>query len=96
MQSMRKKRFNRPVVVQLGRIDRDRVVGTPAEAAELLLHQWRLPESPERLKAMEACLQVIKGEKPPRVARAAFIKAAVAARVFIGEGLQGAEPRGLQ
>jgi hypothetical protein len=36
---MRKKRFNKPVVVQLGRVDRDRVVGTPAEAAELLLHQ---------------------------------------------------------
>jgi hypothetical protein len=34
---------------------------------------------------MEACLQVIKGEKPPRVAREAFVKAAVAARVFVDE-----------
>ena len=85
MRTMRRKRFHRPVVVQLGRIDRDRVVATPAEAAEILLRQWRDGDSPERMRAMQACLEVIRGEKPPRVARSAFIEAARAARVFVGE-----------
>ncbi|RUV27619.1 MAG: DUF982 domain-containing protein [Mesorhizobium sp.] len=34
---------------------------------------------------MEACLGVIRGEKPPRVARQAFIVAAKDARILLGE-----------
>lgn len=85
MRDLRKLRFHRPVIVQLGRIDRDRVVETPKDAAEILLHQWRQADSPEYKEALEACLQVALGEKPARTARAAFIRAAKAARVYVGE-----------
>jgi hypothetical protein len=78
-------KFHKPVVVQPGRIDRDRVVITLADAAEILLRDWPIAESKKRTAAMQACLQVIRGEKPPRVARQAFIAAAKDARIFLGE-----------
>ncbi len=81
----RYRKFNRPVVVQPGRIDRDRVVTNVREAAQILLRDWPQPESEKRFAAMQACLAVIKGELPPRVARQAFIDAAKDARIFLGE-----------
>lgn len=78
-------KFHKPVVVQPRRIDRDRVVITLADAAEILLRDWPIAESKKRTAAMQACLQVIRGEKPPRVARQAFIAAAKDARIFLGE-----------
>ena len=78
-------RFHRPVVVQPGRIDRDRVVVTIADAATVLLRDWPRQNGEKRIVAMQACLQVIRGEKPPRVARQAFIEAAKDARIFLGE-----------
>jgi hypothetical protein len=82
---MRRKKFHKPVVIQPGRIDRDRVVMTPAEAADILLHGWPNVESEARNVAMKACLDVLKGAKPPRVARDAFIAAAKDVRIFLGE-----------
>jgi ribosomal 50S subunit-associated protein YjgA (DUF615 family) len=88
MQTHRRQlRFHLPVVVQPRRIDRDRVVTTPAEAAEMLLRQWPDGEFSKRVKAMQACLKVIRGEKPPHIARTAFIAAAKEARIFIAEGV---------
>jgi hypothetical protein len=84
---MRKKKFHKPVVIQPGRIDRDRVVSTPAEAAKILLHNWPDPERQSRLVAMKACLDVLKGTQPPRVARNAFITAAKDVRIFLGESI---------
>ena len=81
----RQLRFHLPVVVQPGRIDRDRVVTTPAEAAEILLKQWPDGSFSKRVKAMQACLKVIRGEKPPHTARAAFIAAAKEARIFVAD-----------
>ena len=82
---MRRKKFHKPVVIQPGRIDRDRVVTTPAEAADILLHVWPNVQSSARTRAMRACLEVLKGAKPPRVARDAFIAAAKDARIYLGE-----------
>ncbi|MER9061738.1 DUF982 domain-containing protein [Mesorhizobium sp. M0074] len=82
---MRTKRFRKPVVVQPGRIDRDRVVASVSDAAEVLLRDWPRPEGKSRLAAIEACLAVIRGEKPPRIARQAFIAAAKEARILLGE-----------
>jgi hypothetical protein len=79
-------RFHLPVVVQPGRIDRDKVVMTPAQAAEILLRQWPHGEFSKRLKAMQACLEVIRGEKPPHIARTAFIAAAKEARILVADG----------
>lgn len=73
---MRHRNFHKPVQVQIGRVDRDQVVTNTRHAALLLLKNWPNRDSPKRRSAMKACLQVIRGEKPPSVARRAFIAAA--------------------
>ena len=78
------RRFHKPVVIQPGRIDRDRVVTTVREAAQILLRDWP-HESDKRTRAMRACLDVINGHKPPSRARTAFIAAAKDARIYLGE-----------
>jgi len=81
--SGRHRLFHRPVVVQTGRLDRERVVASTRDAAAVLLKDWPLAESSKRTRAMEACLSVIRGEKPPSVARRAFVAAAREARVLV-------------
>jgi hypothetical protein len=78
------KKFKKPVVVVPGRLDRERVVGNVRHAAIVLLHEWPLHASPAKQKAMEACLAVLRGEKPPSVARSAFIEAAREAHILQG------------
>ncbi|WP_376706044.1 DUF982 domain-containing protein [Mesorhizobium sp. ISC25] len=56
-----------------------------SDAAEVLLKDWPKPASKTRVAAIEACLAVFRGEKPPRVARQAFIAAAKDARIFLSE-----------
>ncbi|KQZ27901.1 hypothetical protein ASD50_20285 [Mesorhizobium sp. Root552] len=68
--------FHKPVRIQLGRVDRDRIIVSTADAASVLLRDWPTRESARRLRAMKACLDVIKHGKPPSVARNAFIAAA--------------------
>ncbi|MBS3652445.1 DUF982 domain-containing protein [Pseudaminobacter sp. 19-2017] len=76
--------FEKPVVIQLGRIDRDRVVVGVRDAATLLLYEW--PEnSSAREAAMQACLAAIKGEASVTMARDAFVAAAQAARIYLGD-----------
>ncbi|MEX0956397.1 MAG: DUF982 domain-containing protein [Rhizobiaceae bacterium] len=77
------RRFHKPVVVQTGRIDRERVVFDAGGAAEVLRLDWRNTACPKRLAALRACLRVIRKEKPPSYARRAFIAAAKEARVLI-------------
>ncbi|MBN9079788.1 MAG: DUF982 domain-containing protein [Rhizobiales bacterium] len=79
---MREKKFKVPVVVVPGRIDRERVVEDVHHAAIVLLHEWPLPASRAKQKAMKACLDVLRGNKPPSVARSAFIEAAKEARIL--------------
>lgn len=81
----RHRLFHRPVTVQTGRLDRERVVASTRDAAAVLLRDWPLPDSPKRTRAMEACLSVIRGENPPSVARKAFVAAAREAKVLIDE-----------
>jgi hypothetical protein len=81
----RSRRFTRPVVIQPGRIDRDRVVTNVRDAAHLLLREWPVQASEKRQAAMEACLRVFRGEGSARHARQAFIDAAKDARIFVGE-----------
>ncbi len=81
----RHRLFHRPVTVQTGRLDRERVVVSTRDAAAVLLRDWPLTDSAKRARAMEACLRVIRGEKPPYVARRAFVEAAREAKVLIEE-----------
>lgn len=81
----RHRLFHRPVVVQTGRLDRERVIASTRDAAAVLLKDWPLPDSRMRARAMAACLGVIRGEKPPYVARRAFVAAAREAKVLVGD-----------
>jgi hypothetical protein len=78
------RRFDKPVVIQLGRIDRDRVVSSAVDAGRILLNDWRHDDE-SRLLAMSACLAVIKGERPASFARHAFVEAARSARILLSE-----------
>jgi hypothetical protein len=80
------KKFKKPVVVVPGRIDRERMVGDVRHAAIVLLREWPLPSSPAKQKAMKACLDVLRGEKPPSIARSAFVEAAKEARILQDDG----------
>jgi hypothetical protein len=82
MESKNAGSFHRPVVVQPGRIDRDRVVVSAVDAIRVLSHQWPV-DCDLRQQALVACRAVIGGEKPPRHARNALIKAARAARILL-------------
>lgn len=75
--------FRQPVCIQLGRIDRDRVVLGVKDAAEILLRDWPAPDTARRTKAMEACLEVIRGTKPPSYARRCFVSACKEAKVLL-------------
>lgn len=77
--------FTRPVVIQPGRIDRDRVVTNVRDAAQMLVKEWPDPTSEKRQVAMEACLRVFRGEGSAHRTRQAFIEAAKDARIFLGE-----------
>ncbi|UCI18279.1 DUF982 domain-containing protein [Mesorhizobium sp. B2-1-8] len=76
-------RFRKTVVIQPGRIERDRVVVSVSDAAEVLLRDWPKPTSEMCLAAIRACLAVMRGEKDPKVARQAFIVAAKDARILL-------------
>ncbi len=78
-------RFHKVVVVQLGRIDRDRVICDAADAAKVLLEDWPAAKGEKHSQAMKACLGVFKGVTPAREARKAFITAAIDARIYIGD-----------
>lgn len=73
-------RFVRPVVVQIGRHDRERVIFDVNDAGTILL---RIPHQTEKRKlAMDACLQVLRGEAQTPVARRAFVAAALEAKIL--------------
>lgn len=76
--------FKEPVRIQLGRIDRDRLVFGVKDAAEILLREWPA-ETSRRNKAMAACLEVIRGTKPPSFARRHFVTACKEAKVLLGQ-----------
>jgi ribosomal 50S subunit-associated protein YjgA (DUF615 family) len=75
--------FKQPVRIQLGRIDRDRLVVGVKDAAEILLREWPAADTTRRTKAMVACLEVIRGAKPPSYARRYFVSACKEARVLL-------------
>ena len=83
MQELRAK-FIRPVIIQIGRAGRERVVTDVGDAAQLLLRDWQ-HESKKRQAAMEACLRVLRGEARAPVARQAFVAAAIEANVLLGD-----------
>lgn len=77
--------FHKPVLVQRGRIDRDRIILSARDAADFLLRDWPAGTEAKRERAMLACLDVLRGQKPPSHARRAFIMAAKEARILLDD-----------
>ncbi|QKC86736.1 DUF982 domain-containing protein [Mesorhizobium sp. NZP2077] len=77
-------RFVRPVVVQVGRHDRERIIFDVNDAATILLRSFP-HQTAKRKLAMDACLQVLRGEAQPPVARRAFVVAALEAKILRGD-----------
>ncbi|MER8556012.1 DUF982 domain-containing protein [Mesorhizobium sp. M1217] len=74
-------RFVRPVVVQIGGHDRERVIFDVNDAGTILLRSF--PHQTEKRKlAMDACLQVLRGEAQTPIARRAFVAAALEAKIL--------------
>ncbi|MER9657581.1 DUF982 domain-containing protein [Mesorhizobium sp. M0152] len=72
-------RFVRPVVVQVGRHDLERVILDVN--ATILLRS--IPHQTQKRKlAMDACLQVLRGEARTPLARRAFVAAALEAKIL--------------
>ncbi|WP_201413668.1 DUF982 domain-containing protein [Mesorhizobium sp. J8] len=77
-------RFERPVVVQLRHHGSERIVLDVNDAAAILLRD--LPRETEKRKiAMDACLQVLRGQAHPPAARRAFVAAALEAKILRGD-----------
>ena len=69
------------MVVQVGRHDPERVILDVNDAATILLRSF--PDQTKKRKlAMDACLQVLRGEAQPTVARRAFVAAALEAKIL--------------
>lgn len=74
-------RFERPVVVQLNRHSAERIVLDVNDAATILLRSFQRETQKSKL-AMDACLQVLRGESHPLAARRAFVAAALEAKIL--------------
>lgn len=74
-------RFVRPVVVQVGRHDRECIIFDVNDAATILLRSFP-HQTKKRKLAMDACLQVLRGEAQSPVARRAFVVAALEAKIL--------------
>lgn len=75
------QKFERPVVVQIGRRSSERIVFDVNEAAAILLRDLHR-ETEKRRVAMDACLQVLRGKAHPPAARRAFVAAALEAKIL--------------
>ncbi|MEI9402063.1 DUF982 domain-containing protein [Mesorhizobium argentiipisi] len=74
-------RFERPIVIQLGRHGAERIVFDVNEVAAILLRDFSR-KTEKRKAAMDACLQVLRGEAHAAVARRAFVAAALEAQIL--------------
>lgn len=67
------------------RLGRFREAATVAQAALLLIREWPEERGEKHRLALQACLQVLQGEKPPSFARRAFVAAARQARILASD-----------
>ncbi|MFD9896618.1 DUF982 domain-containing protein [Mesorhizobium sp. NPDC059025] len=72
--------FENPVTVRLP--SGKRLVTSTREAAELLLYDWPIGETGQRIMARMACMRVLGGGSEPEIARQAFLAAAKEAKIL--------------
>lgn len=76
-------RWDEPVTFETQRLGQYRTIASAEEAARALLTDWPVHSGHAFMKAQKACLAVLEGRKKPADARAAFLKAAEEANVFV-------------
>ncbi|CAM5376898.1 hypothetical protein ATER59S_01670 [Aquamicrobium terrae] len=75
--------FAEPVAITVGIVGDIHHISSARQAAALLTQHWPDAGTPKYRAARQACLAAVHGEKPPDVARAAFIEAAREARILV-------------
>ncbi len=75
--------WEEPITFETSMLGKYWTVTSTAEAARVLLDRWPLHEGRAYTRAKAACLAVLAGNADPAEARAAFLKAAEEADVFI-------------
>jgi hypothetical protein len=75
--------WDQPVTIETLTLGKFQMVSSAAEAARILLEEWPVDEGDAYVAAKAACLSVLTGNTQPDVARAAFLKAAEEAGVFV-------------
>ena len=81
------KPFEKPVVVELGKVGHYQAVKSTKEAVELLLMAWPNNRGLRHEDAVEACLKVLDGYRSSVDARDAFVAAAKESDVLVPESL---------
>jgi hypothetical protein len=76
------KRFDRPVVVEDWR-GTVRILASTLDAAHFLMNAWPVGRGDRHVEAIDACIEVLRGERPPAEARAAFVAAAREAEISV-------------
>ena len=84
MQGIGNTRFARPVTIRLRQGSRDEIVVDASRAGRMLSREWP-KDSAKRQAAMNACLQVLRGDAPSPTARRLFVAAAIEAHVLAGD-----------
>jgi hypothetical protein len=80
---MESQYWQRPVEIELHGIGKYRTITGTRHAAECLLTLWPVDDGKAYNQALADCLAALDGEKPPEVARRAFIRAADEAHVYV-------------
>lgn len=80
---MDSKPFEKPVVVELGRVGKYREIRSAQEAAECLMTVWPLNRGPRHRDALDTCLKVLEGYRSTADARRALVEAAMESDVLV-------------
>ncbi|GMB80553.1 DUF982 domain-containing protein [Shinella zoogloeoides] len=80
---MAEGRWEKPVTFETQKLGVYRTIASTEEAARALLTDWPVHSGHAFMKAQKVCLAVLEGRKKAADARAAFLKAAEEANVFV-------------
>ncbi|MER9597931.1 DUF982 domain-containing protein [Mesorhizobium sp. M0047] len=77
-------KFARPVIIQISRHGKERIVVDVTDAASILMRDFGT-QTIKRRAAMDVCLKVLRGEAHSTAARGAFVTAAREANILRGD-----------
>jgi len=87
---MEKDQFDTPIAVKVDATGALLTLLTARDTSDFLLNRWPGKRTEKHRAALQACLDVQRGNKPPIGARRAFIAAAREAGVFADQATRAA------